>query len=1829
PVIVKAGFYLGKLSSAAAPEQFGSNFNLIWAFGLGISGGVGKEIEEGPFKAGASLVLGLTVQGFLASFDGTLTDDGIDYYWWGISLSLTGKIFGAVDFKIIKIDVSLTVVITVAFALETQHSSSLALTAQVKVNASVKIGFIKISYSFDATLDVFSTTFGSGPPAQLSGPTPQMILVTADQPPDRLLDAELLAETGRRFAESPPPPLDYRAPGPPFARPAADPVDIEIRYVMQPTSVSADGSAWAPQGVATLVLKTGDTTSPFGRLCAGLAGWLIDRYGTGDDFHQQLAATRAALARGDFDDQVSTALAETFTFAIKPNTFESDTEVVSLAMHPSLGLQYPLGDDARRDSFGSRRLPANYADMAAAYFAGTAVPQAAPALASSVAEQVFDGYFVGLAQQLVQLLINTGAPDLGSALGALSLGDLGGYVSRFLNGGARLPDPDNMERLEALYILTGQQFALQKDDDEYRLDSALIATDSTPSWIEVTDPTTSRLEPSMVHTDGPTAPPWTVSPLPALVAKPRVFPMNTNVGWMAPDTTSYVINTLSDDVRQAIRDWRDDNPNGPFLALDLIGGGGQRIQQADLATPGRPWTATAALALPIQLAAIPNPDDAGGMLPDVFSLLGTDEANRALLQNLLADPAIDIRSLDLLASSSRGNFVSTETPKVLVRTDLATDNAPTGFADLDPGNGFCANYAKPALGGDELAKFLRLVWEVSVVHSSGFYLQVKNLDPDMFADGPADLILLVQFGEVGAIVEATAYQNALVGEAPADGMAIFATLASDAQGTVVPGYTAAYPGGEVGWSVTWNDAPAEADAGSDGFLQGLYQTVSYKVTQIDDEPVDQNWSRPVNAQDETADGDANTTWNYQRAFETATLIDADNRYAAVGRTASVEISIEDVFGNTVPSSLRPKVELPIVYNDEILGLGDWAGSQVYYQIAGADPVQLTFLLSLDPAVIRDEDGNVDPGQLERATALYAQILDQLTDPNLSAGADSGGILAEGLLDTLADGTTLVAGLAGFVRPIVSWLRDGATGEPPPPAALAMTLDRAYPTRWPGDLQELAVGISLRRTGVRDEIAAKSPQVRQVDAPVQPVQDTGAQDDPSGLTTFANHLETAYFPFDGDSGVIKVATGTNADVTSQQFGRRSIWLQRWSEDAGTAVEVLNDADHPPVFFTPPPLSTQLITREVEGLRKYQDSPHEYEEVDQVFASTDMDLLAADFLATVERVFQPVLAPAVADHSTAEQELYDPFVAHKTSLAGSISESVDYVYDYPGEPPGDLPSATKTWRQALLRTLENDYGFSTLTQLEALVRLHGQIEPGGDPDNPPRLYGAVQTPERPEDGKPPYTLMPATLPLVEGRNWLNCLVSAQDPERNRAFNLDLDYQVNQLEHLRDGAAVACGYTPSSWLTFVLQQNPEQLPQGRDNTLTQPIGETRIPIPLRSYPPLPKLLLAQAHQKETIGGIEDALAWTLQLAVERSTADQDSLDLSISFNQPQPLLDVVAPEAALHTGRPPAADLFAALARFAFEYPQLEEYIDKLPGTGDPDAVQAVKELSHLFAGAARTWPEWQPPQAALGGFDQADHDSDREVWRFEIEDVEGSVDLQVIGIWSRGDTPPDFPQIAGYTRVSKDGNTAIYQPIEGRLAVLDMSWPGLPVLAYQNALPSVFTERNRNLAVPPVKTNPAFVYRTETVTWPTPIVPLVRVADLLTLDHGPSLEAAVRAMLEQLTETPPTGGTDPELSFETSIDYRYQVLEHEGRVSSQLPVFLLDETLRRGGEETVAEAIAGALSDWRNNTQAQAHKSSLRFQLTVFATTIVSDDDRLPLIQFAGLVIPVPTDNPDWW
>lgn len=2033
PVIAKLGFYLAKLSSEASPSsllipsdpptdplQYPPNFKLIWSFGLGISAGVGKEWEKGPFSASASLTLGLTVQGFLASYQGNMSKDGIDYYWWCISLALVGEVEGKVDFKIISASLSITLTLTIALAIETRHKTHLVLTFEAEVKASVKIVFVTIHFSFSTTLTILDTNMGSGTAvASLDGPTPKDVLtsqrITQESQPKSMAammsdrTPDLVPRTRQRMppmamaAESFEVELAPREKLQSFAAEAA--TQVYVNFLLQSTATSTDGQAWIPQGIASLVVENIDATSQFSTMANGIGNWLLTNFKDFKDypgytgnttFAQQLDNVEAALQKGLFDGKVDDCLRQ-FSFNISGFTSEPEDppRVAVMPVHPSLGWEY----NGKSQQFGTPLVSDNYAELVQSYFepGNQAAPQAMATGTQSVASLLFGEYFQMLAKQLVadvQKEVQTaGADNLKDALTTDVLGNIGGFVTRFLLGGIRLPKPDATSTLAPLYVLTNQQFKL--DPEKKVLSAKLIASGTLPGYITLNGDVAATLKTTQFYDTAPASrDTWKVSCTPPISPVPAKFPMNVSLAWTDQKGTTQSIYNFADSLHLAIEKWQEANADkpGPWLRLEQVTG-------TTPPTKGKPYPhGSGALILPLSLKTIPKPDGAAGeVLKDIYSLVGTDEVHRAYLQELLDDPNVNVSSLELACSTGQGEYASTESPvQVLVRTNLSTSTAPSGSsaaaaavnsAKAGAPDPYCSNYAKPGeakAGSDgEWKKFLRLVWECSIVHTGGFYLQVEGLKPEQFKNGVASLQLVVQTGPAAETIQAEAYHNALIGPVPDPQSAVFADLCSDLAGTPVVTYTATYPGGSTGWSVVWSSPPDSFDAtgGAASALQGLYQMVSYRPTAIDGTAIDTNWSRPVTGL-VTTEG-TTTIWTYQKSFPTAPLLGQnENTYVAIGKTVDVALSIEDIYGNSLPPTSKTLV---VKYNDDLLGLANWVGTQTNFKVskssktknpwlevnfsygsllfslgdftdiaglakklvAQADPVskfvwgtltpdaqkiladakstpeqvqvaliqglntlirsgkiyeattfndvtlsaQTQALLTKDPSgnlliflnrmllqdaypdliqpQVADAKNTVQVGQ---ALKDYIRISNQLRDPKVSAEIDTGALLA--LPGTLT--ADVLTSLQGFVDAIVCWLTwqsnpSGNAPYIPAPMTLSFDLDKSYPAnqpvnpqnKWTGDLRELRIDLLLQRKGVDVDTATKAPQVQSVSSPITPVQGKSTAQDPTGLSAFAMNFETAYFEFDGQpDGVIKVATGVNSNLKSSRLGTQSLWLARWGKTAGITVDIINTDTDKPVYYAPPPLSTQLITRTVKDLFDYGTNPPT-PIAEQVFSSVDIDRVAANFLSSVENIFSPELAPPVAKLSGAASEdtkVYDSYVTSKTDLAKSIADKLAYIYQDVAADKSDPPSAIETMRQALLHTLENDYGIAALVQMAAQIGLHGDVERGGM--SPPNLYGNISTLNiLPEEGGTtvnplPYNFSAAKLPLKEGKAWLNFLFSVQDPAAQKAMKFELDYQMSAIEHDIDPDATRCNYTPSNWLAFVLQQNPPDLPQKQENTLTAPMGTARIPIPLRSYPPLPKLLLASAKQDTPPttknSTISDFLSWTYNLTVARPSAAQDTLNLMVTFNEPAEAAkgEETPPGFRAVSGRP--GDLFDQLARYSFEYPQLEPAIQALAaGDGAAESQQtltseqAVKYFRDIASDVSAAWHGWEPPTPAVQTLlKSAQADQDHEVWTYSIYwETDGS--LNCTSSWSRELGSPPWPEIEGFnyppqenTVKNGDETTTVWvytlKDPSKNPPNWKMSWSKLFVLDYQSARASAFTERNRNLGGSTgEKTNDAFVYRTETVRMPSPNVPLIKAQETINLlPTQETLQDSVSLMLDAMHTKPSVSfgsdGAANALKLEGPISYAFRLLENTDSVQSFLPLFLMQKEAADEDDAT-AYQVASNMNDWQSGTKPKIDNSTVSFRLTIFATKIVQGAEQLPLVQFQDLSVSVPPDKPKWW
>lgn len=494
-----------------------------------------------------------------------------------------------------------------------------------------------------------------------------------------------------------------------------------------------------------------------------------------------------------------------------------------------------------------------------------------------------------------------------------------------------------------------------------------------------------------------------------------------------------------------------------------------------------------------------------------------------------------------------------------------------------------------------------------------------------------------------------------------------------------------------------------------------------------------------------------------------------------------------------------------------------------------------------------------------------------------------------------------------------------------------------------------------------------------------------------LRVFARDFERAYAGFDGEDGRLKVATGMDSDPRSLSFGHSTVWVMRWSQGQGVAMtRAKGDA----LFSAPLPVNRHLITRSVTDLGD------EHEE--RVFSSVDMDRWAAEFLASVESLFDPASAPGIAGFADQDtrppvatdtatgtgkpavpatpvpQPVYDTLAQSKAALAQTIKSTLDWIYqgDYQHKTPEEtrklgevLGAAEESLLQAMLSKLENDYNTAVVGQIPVEVSLHGRIEPWDGPDRPaPSLFGPIGTTgvdAASDIKKLPYNLSNSKLPIRnrgDQPEWLNFTVQARNPSVQPFFKAHLEFSANAVEHNIHSDDARNGYVPSSWLSFVLP-NDRDKGDPRPNTLTAALGlkgedrdhpdsvaETIIPVPLRSFPPNAKLMRQTATQTPLDTGspprIEDVLKWDYHVEVEPPRAAQDRLVLQVVFNE-----EVGVPQTASDATQGTRIDdvhgrLFDAFARYRFALTQLNA------DTALADRDTVVK-LNGLIASVAEAW------------------------------------------------------------------------------------------------------------------------------------------------------------------------------------------------------------------------------------------------------------------------------------
>jgi hypothetical protein len=311
PVLGSGGFYFGKLSNATAtnlPATTKGTFNPVIVFGLGAQLGIGKTVDKGILKAGFSITVFGIIEGTIAAWHpyeignrGNPQEVQGDYYFRITgTFGIIGKLYGSVDFAIIKADVNLTVTVYVQIAYESFRKIPLTLYASVQVSVKVKIDLgifsFSISFSFSASITE-QLTIGSDSVAPWDGSKqlesavrPQFgsnkaLLETRALPlPRTLFEHGVLGQPFR---------LDFTKPHSAMRAAKADGRDvnkseIELSVFTQFTVLARENADYpqqegglvllftmdAPQATSSSTADPGGETS-FGKLCGTLLQWLI------------------------------------------------------------------------------------------------------------------------------------------------------------------------------------------------------------------------------------------------------------------------------------------------------------------------------------------------------------------------------------------------------------------------------------------------------------------------------------------------------------------------------------------------------------------------------------------------------------------------------------------------------------------------------------------------------------------------------------------------------------------------------------------------------------------------------------------------------------------------------------------------------------------------------------------------------------------------------------------------------------------------------------------------------------------------------------------------------------------------------------------------------------------------------------------------------------------------------------------------------------------------------------------------------------------------------------------------------------------------------------------------------------------------------------------------------------------------------------------------------------------------------------------------------------------------------------------------------------------
>ncbi|EXU63791.1 hypothetical protein Z951_34290 [Streptomyces sp. PRh5] len=793
----------------------------------------------------------------------------------------------------------------------------------------------------------------------------------------------------------------------------------------------------------------------------------------------------------------------------------------------------------------------------------------------------------------------------------------------------------------------------------------------------------------------------------------------------------------------------------------------------------------------------------------------------------------------------------------------------------------------------------------------------------------------------------------------------------------------------------------------------------------------------------------------------------------------------------------------------------------------------------------------------------------------------------------ADIDTLVRMNAG-----TGFLRAGArVVVPPATARLTGRLGQETPqgVRWsfPATVFPVTVELELSRDpALVDPALAGTATRHRTAVPAERSADL-AQDGARSLTAFAAQVQTAL-------PVLRLATGqagsSATDVWAVVFGADGI------EEVSVSPPVTVAGTAQPRAFALRPLHPTLISRQdvtTRGLDVRTGLLTDPQTRD--YQGIDLEVWARGFLADVELVLS---AASVGGAYAVNREALDRIADTKGKLAAAVAHGLDSVLD--GQAPGTVPAtkreaAVETLRQELLVSLTRGYSVAAVLQYDTCASTRGT-------DLHARLSGTpVIDVHRASSDPSAATLSSGKIPLSGGKSQVDFLLTVPDAVRQSALDLALDFTVKELEF---GITPQIeGYERSDWLTFLTP-----LHSGRPAALHFDLGEPRVPVPLRAYPPMPILLGHRALVPTSASQLDDAVRWRYQFSLQHQSVAQDTIEFRVAYNQ-----------SAQAVAATQAEDLFAALAQYTTVATGLRGLLAGLRDREDGDTGQdttlatALNTFDTLAAAVADAWTaHWNGDSTSRTAVGPSSGDGPAaDVYRYAInlqtdaeggwyttlrltravESGPGGVDwpdtLRVIADGERHDLGRVDPALCG---CDTDSDCLCYAfPADTvpalTLLTYELTFPPVHIASYQNASASAWVTRNARLLGPDgPDTAPSFVYRTPETGYPKPIVPFIDITEPIPI--GPWSEEPLAPVFRTVF-----GGDPADRRVSVGMRYAYTLVPGAPPLVALLPVA---QSTVGTYDSTTITGITTALDAWLQREQPTPDGGAWAFRLSLHSS-----------------------------